>query len=72
MPRPAIHAQVAAGLQVVIHLERHSGVRVVDSVSVLLRNAEGSVFTECALAYSQSGTVAGPALPHLRRLMGVA
>jgi pilus assembly protein CpaF len=36
LTRDALHAQVAAGLQVVLHLRRDAGVRVLDEVCLLL------------------------------------
>lgn len=71
VPRPAIQAQLAAGLQAVIHLERQRGRRVIDSVSVLARASNGDVFTEIALRTTPHGTISGPGLPALRHLMGV-
>jgi pilus assembly protein CpaF len=35
VPRIALHAQIAAGLQVAVHLRRHGGLRIVDEIVVL-------------------------------------
>lgn len=71
MPRAAIHAQLAAGLHVAVHLDRHQGRRIVESINVFDRNASGEVSTVPALIHDDGALRAGPALPQLRRLVGV-
>jgi pilus assembly protein CpaF len=71
LPRPAIHAQLAAGLHVAVHLDRFQGRRVVESINVFDRNAAGEVSTVPALIHDDGAFRAGPALPQLRRLVGV-
>jgi pilus assembly protein CpaF len=44
LPRAALHSQLAAAVQVVLHMRRlSSGARVLDVVGVLRREAEGVV-----------------------------
>jgi pilus assembly protein CpaF len=70
MPRAAIQAQLAAGLHVAIHLDRHDGHRIVESINVFARNTDGAVITVPALVHVDGSFRAGPALPELRRLVG--
>jgi pilus assembly protein CpaF len=44
LPRAALHSQLAAALQVVLHMRRlRSGARVFDTAGVLSRNEAGEV-----------------------------
>jgi pilus assembly protein CpaF len=70
--RDAVHAQLAAGLDVVIHLVRdRDGLRRWSSLSVALRRGE---FTEVVDAWSWGGPGTpvrpGPGLPQLVRRLG--
>lgn len=71
--RDAVHAQVHAALDVVVHLVRErDGRRRVAEVHVLDRGADGLVVTVPALLLGADGTVrAGPGEPALRRRVEV-
>lgn len=50
MPRPALHSQLAAALDVIIHLARdHTGERCIDQIAVLHRQSDGIVYAVPAL-----------------------
>jgi pilus assembly protein CpaF len=68
LPREATHAQLAAGLQAVVHLRRHAGRRVVDGVAAL--RADGPyVRAEHAWRFTPGGGVVdGPAAAALADL----
>jgi pilus assembly protein CpaF len=63
--RDAVHAQLAAGLHVVLHLTKVGRVRTLDEVS-LLRPTAGAVVAESAWRRTSG---AGPAAPALARLL---
>lgn len=70
LPRPVLHAQVAAALQVVLHLRRAgggAGQRVLDAICLLL--PEGPERLVSAVPVWQRGTGPGPAAPVLARLL---
>jgi pilus assembly protein CpaF len=70
LPRPVLHAQVAAALQVVLHLRRvagSTGRRVLDSICLLL--PDGPQRLVSAVPAWQRGTGPGPAAPVLARLL---
>ena len=68
----AVHAQLLSAVQVVVHVRRSSGRRVVDTVAVLARGAEGRPRVESALSRGVAGeTVIGPAWPALVRLLNL-
>lgn len=67
LPREALHAQVAAGLDAVVHVARDvHGRRIVSDVCALRRASDGLVEAVPALSFAQ-GTTAGPGLPLLQR-----
>lgn len=67
LPREALHAQVAAGLDAVVHVARDvHGRRIVSDVCALRRTSDGLVEAVPALSFAQ-GTTAGPGLPLLQR-----
>lgn len=71
LPRNALHAQLAAGLDVVVHVARDiHGVRKVAEVCVLRRMPDGLVEAVPALSFS-NGEVAGPGLSLLRERVTV-
>ncbi len=73
MNRAALHSQLAAGLDAVVHLHRTSdGVRRVSEVALLERDDSGLVHARTAVAFTAQGEVCpGPAAPRLRqRLSG--
>jgi pilus assembly protein CpaF len=74
LPRAALHSQLAAGVQVVVHLERPvGGDRVVREVGCLQRAADGLARVVPALLVDRSGTlVEGPAAAALAAVLGPA
>jgi pilus assembly protein CpaF len=61
MPREGVVAQLAAGLEAVIHLARRpDGRREVREVGVLTRDAAGAVLVVPALVADAGGLRAGP------------
>ncbi len=71
LPRPAVHSQVAAGVDAVLHLARApDGRRRVAELSVVDANADGLVQVAAGLVSDRAGrTTAGPALRALERLL---
>jgi pilus assembly protein CpaF len=70
LPRPVLHAQVAAALQVVLHLRRtagHAGRRILDGVCLLLPDGPQRLVT--AVPAWERGRGPGPAAPVLARLL---
>ena len=66
----AVHAQLLSAVQVVVHVRRSSGRRVVDTVATLARGADGRPEVESALTRGVVGqTLIGPAWPVLARLL---
>lgn len=67
LPRDALHAQVAAGLDAVVHVARDpQGKRVVSDVCALRRTPHGLVEAVPALSFV-GGVTTGPGLPLLQR-----
>ena len=66
LPREVLHAQVAAALQVVLHLRRTAGRRVLDAVCLLLPGEDRLV---SAVSAWQRDHGSGPAAPVLARLL---
>jgi pilus assembly protein CpaF len=71
LPRPAVHSQVAAGVDAVLHLARApDGRRRVAELSVVDADADGLVQVAAGLVSDRAGrTTAGPALRALERLL---
>jgi pilus assembly protein CpaF len=67
LPRAVLHAQVAAALQVVLHLRRDAGRRMLDAVCLLLPH--GPERLVAAVPAWQRGQGLGPAAPWLARLL---
>jgi pilus assembly protein CpaF len=67
VPRTALHAQVAAALQVVVHLRRNRGQRVVDEVCVLLPDGPDRLVR--AVPAWRRGRGFGPGSEALRALL---
>jgi pilus assembly protein CpaF len=67
LDRAALHSQLAAGVQAVLHLVRDDdGQRRIDHVGVPVRSADGLVVIETAYAFPRGGDmVAGPAAARL-------
>lgn len=62
LPREALHAQVAAGLDAVVHVKRNGrGTRAVSEVCVLQRTSDGLVEAVPALSFT-NGAVVGPGI----------
>jgi pilus assembly protein CpaF len=71
LTRDAVHSQVAAGLHVVVHLDRAGGRRRLSEVSVVAREG-ASVAVVPALVVAPDGQVSdGPAAGRLARSLGV-
>lgn len=70
LPRAAVHSQLAAGLDLVLHLDRRDGTRVLREVAVLGRDAAGLVQALPALVRGPSGWAAGPGLERLKDRWG--
>src|SRR5690606_32119303 len=73
LPRPVLHAQVIAALQVVVHVRREPGRRVVDAICLLLPEGPERLVTAVP-AWRRGGGVgpAGPVLGRMLRDRGVA
>jgi pilus assembly protein CpaF len=65
LERQAVHALIAAGLDVVLHLGRENGVRVVDGLHVLDRGTSGLVSTIPALIREHGRLVECPGMDQL-------
>lgn len=70
--REALHAQVAAGLDAVIHIERdRDGLRAVAGVHSLQRDPGGLVHAVAAVTFSARGVSFGPGHAALSRRIGL-
>jgi pilus assembly protein CpaF len=71
LPREAVHAQVAAAIQAVVHVRRDgSGLRRVAEIAVLVRATSGLVEAVPALTFAASGApVVGAGADQLDRLL---
>jgi pilus assembly protein CpaF len=72
LPRPALHAQLAAALDAVIHVARDdSGSRRVAEIAIFVREPRsGLVRSECAVQFRpDGGSVLGPGGRHLERML---
>lgn len=66
LPRPAIHAQIASGLDAVIHVQRDGhGQRKVVEIAVVRCSADGSVTTIPAWLVRDGAVEVGPGQAHL-------
>ena len=69
--REAAHSQFASGVDVVVHLRRRGGRRVLTEIAVPCRGADGLVRMETACSVAADGDViAGPASSRLETLLG--
>jgi pilus assembly protein CpaF len=69
--REAAHSQFASGVDVVVHLRRRDGRRVLTEIAVPCRGADGLVRMETACSVAADGDViAGPASGRLEALLG--
>ncbi|WP_218848931.1 TadA family conjugal transfer-associated ATPase [Nocardioides perillae] len=70
LPREAAHSQLAAALDVVLHLARgRDGVRRLEQVAVLQRGGDGLVVAEPALTFTAAGAAEGPGADRLAGLL---
>lgn len=70
LPREAVHSQLAASIDIVVHLVRRpDGLRVVDQVGIIQRDARGDVGCVPALTFSPDGVIAGPGRDRLRQVL---
>lgn len=67
LPRAALHAQVAAAVQVLLHVRRTAGGRVLDAVCLL--RADGSDHLVSSCPAWQADTGCGPAASALAELL---
>jgi pilus assembly protein CpaF len=72
--RDAVHAQLAAGIQLVVHLRRdNDGRRRLAEIAALLRRAGGLVEAEPAVRFARDGSASvGPAAAVLESLLARA
>ncbi|MFD4323085.1 TadA family conjugal transfer-associated ATPase [Nocardioides sp. NPDC058538] len=69
--REAAHSQFASGVDVVVHLRRRDGRRVLTEIAVPCRGADGLVRMETAFSVAAGDVVvAGPAADRLEALLG--
>lgn len=70
LPREAVHSQLAASLDLVIHLGRHhDGPRRVEQVAVLERGSDGVVTCVPALSWGARGIEKGPGHARLESVL---
>lgn len=70
LPRAATHSQLAAALDVIIHVGRDSdGTRRVQSLAVPTRGSDGLVEARTAVSFVDGVLVRGPAAPELTRVL---
>ena len=65
LTREALHSQLAAALDVIVHLDRHGPHRRVREISVLLRSPSGLVEAHPAVHLTPTGLTPAPAAPTL-------
>ena len=71
LPRAAVHSQLAAGLEVVVHLHRdRGGVRRLQQIGVLRRRSDSMVRNVAALTFTGDVTEPGPGRDRLVALLG--
>ena len=72
LPRPAVHSQLAAAVDAVVHLRRnHDGARRVCGIAVLMVRPDGLVDAVPAFAFRADEVADGPGAEELRRRMAV-
>lgn len=70
LPREAVHSQLSASLDLVIHLgRRHDGLRRVEQIAVLERGRDGVVTCTAALSWGVQGVERGPAHARLESVL---
>jgi len=69
LDRPAAHSQLAAALDVVVHVARREGVRIVAELGVLRRDHAGMVSIVPAVRFGTAGVEEGPGAERLGALL---
>ena len=70
LPRAAVHSQLAAGLEVVVHVDRsRRGERRLEQIGVLEAGGDGLVRTLPAVTFDRDGETPGPGHPRLAALL---
>lgn len=69
MNREAAHAQLASGIEVVVHMRRSGSKRFVSELGVLVREPSGVVGVETAVRMDGARLTEGPGLPRLGELL---
>ncbi|WP_456697820.1 TadA family conjugal transfer-associated ATPase [Aeromicrobium sp. P5_D10] len=70
LPREAVHSQLAASIDLVVHVARRGdGLRIVEQVGVIRRDATGNVVCVPALTFSDGGVSAGPGRDRLLQIL---
>jgi pilus assembly protein CpaF len=72
LSRPALHSQLTAAVDAVVHLRRDRGRRRIAGVALLAADADGTVRSSPAVAFTDDGVVDGPAAETLRRRLADA
>jgi len=73
LSRATVHAQLLAGVRVVVHLRRRrDGVRVLDSIAVLTADGAGATRADVAVSRLDGGIDAGPGADALDALLARA
>jgi len=72
LPRDAVHSQVGAGVQAVVHVTRRDGRRWIGEIGVVERGADGLSCVVPALLLGPDEVRAGPGLPTLRHRIEAA
>jgi pilus assembly protein CpaF len=71
LPRAAVHSQLAAGLEVVVHLSRdRGGHRRLQQIGLLQAGPDGLVRTVAAVTFTPGGAEPGPGHDRLVALLG--
>jgi pilus assembly protein CpaF len=60
MPREAVHSQVVAGVDVIVHVARRAGQRRISEVGIVQRGSNASAQVAPALYFEPTGVTAGP------------
>jgi pilus assembly protein CpaF len=69
LDRAAAHSQLAAAVDVVVHLERRDGIRAVGELGVLRRGGDGLVSVATAVRFEAAGAVEGVGAERLGELL---
>jgi pilus assembly protein CpaF len=71
LPREAVHSQLAAGIEVVVHVGRSAGGRrTVEQVAVIERSATGMVGCSPAVTFADGRSSRGPGWHRLAEAVG--